>query len=99
VGAAGSCDLIQLGSHTPNGGWAKGLLQGLKQSPAPGFICQAVMVQPLIPVLRRQRGRWISEFEVSLFYKVPRQPKLHSKTLYGKTKRCFEFLECSLQIR
>ena len=30
----------------------------------------------------RGRGRWISEFETNLVYKVsPRQPELHSNTL------------------
>jgi hypothetical protein len=30
------------------------------------------------------RGRWISEFEASLVYRVPGQPGLHRETLSGK---------------
>jgi hypothetical protein len=33
------------------------------------------------------RGRWISEFEARLVYKVPGQPGLHRETLSRKTKK------------
>jgi hypothetical protein len=36
---------------------------------------------PLIPALRGDRGRWISEFEASLIYRVQGQPGLHRETL------------------
>jgi hypothetical protein len=51
---------------------------------------------PLIPALRRQgRGRWISEFEASLVYKVSsmtgraiqRNPVLKKKTTKNPTKQ------------
>jgi hypothetical protein len=33
------------------------------------------------------RGRWISEFEASLVYRVPGQPGLYRETLSPKTKK------------
>jgi septum formation inhibitor MinC len=33
------------------------------------------------------RGRWISEFEVSLVYRVPGQPGLYRETLSRKNKK------------
>jgi hypothetical protein len=49
---------------------------------------------PLIPTLGRQRGRWISEFEARLVYKVSsrtardtqRNPVSKNKKTKGKTK-------------
>jgi hypothetical protein len=41
----------------------------------------------LILALTGGRGRRISEFEASLVYRVPGQPRLHRETLSRKTKK------------